>query len=291
MGYSSVGNPLAPVRLAARAAREIAKDPAKATRIARAFASDPVVTARALPRELWQRLGPRARYTEADWDDAWYEHLHDLLGAPWPCPETERIQKLLAEIGELLSAKGLGTGRHTYGWYSDAEAFLCYAMWCTVRHIQPDVVIETGVAHGVSSRVVLEALALNDRGHLWSIDLPHPLDHTLHSQTGAAVTDSCRPRWSYIEGESRRQLPRLISEVGRAQVFIHDSLHTAENALFEMEQAASVMLPGGVLLVDDIRGHRGFETFAKRYPGYRTLLCSTPDKIAGFGIAVSTEGS
>jgi hypothetical protein len=253
--------------------------------ILREFAAHPVRVARALPGEWRQRRG-KTPWTEADFDDDWYEHLHEMIGAPWPCPETKRVQDLLADIGALLSAKGLGTGRHTYGWYSDADVELCSAMWCVARHTRPDAVIETGVAHGISSRVVLEALALNDRGHLWSIDLPHPLNHKLHGQTGAAVTDSCRPRWTYLEGESGKLLPSLVAEVGTVELFIHDSLHTAKNTLFEMERAASIMPPGGVMLVDDIRGHDGFATFARRHPEFKTMLCSTADRAAGFGVAI-----
>lgn len=48
-------------------------------------------------------------------------------------------------------------------------------------HTRPEVVIETGVAHGVSTRIVLEALTQNDLGHLWSIDLLHPFNHRLHA--------------------------------------------------------------------------------------------------------------
>jgi Methyltransferase domain len=256
--------------------------------VLRELAVHPMRVARALPSEWRQRRG-KTSWAESDFDDDWLEHLHVLLGAPWPCRETVRVMALLAEIGALLSAKGLGTGRHTYGWYSDADVELCSAIWCTVLHNRPDVVIETGVAHGISSRVALEALCENNRGHLWSIDLPHPLNHKLHGHTGVAVTDSCRTRWTYLEGESRRILPPLVAEVTQAELFIHDSLHTAKNTLFEMEQASSIMPPGGVMLVDDIRGHDGFATFARSHPEFKTALCSTADRQAGFGIAVSAQ--
>lgn len=253
--------------------------------ILREFSVHPLRVIAALPDEWRQRRG-KTPWTEADFDDDWYEHLHGLIGAAWPCPEAEHIRDLLAEIGALLSAKGLGTGRHTYGWYSDADIELCSAIWCTARHIRPEVTIETGVAHGISSRIALEALSRNDRGRLWSIDLPHPLNHKLHGQTGVAVIDSLRPHWTYLEGESQKMLPPLVAELGNVELFIHDSLHTARNTLFEMEQAASIMQSGGVMLVDDIRGHDGFATFARRHPEYQTLLCSTADRLAGFGIAV-----
>jgi hypothetical protein len=256
--------------------------------ILREFTAHQVRVTRALPGEWRQRRG-KAPWKESDFDDDWYEHMHGLLGAPWPCPEVEKIHDLLADISALLASKGLGAGRHTYGWYSDADIELCSAAWCAVRHIQPSVVVETGVAHGISSRIVLEALTQNEKGRLWSIDLPHPFNHKLHGQTGVAVTDSFRPRWSYLEGESRRRLPPLVAEVGKIELFIHDSLHTAKNTLFEMEQAASVMPVGGIMLVDDIRGHDGFATFTRRHPEFKTLLCSTADRTAGFGLAIYPE--
>jgi Methyltransferase domain len=253
--------------------------------VLREFPAHPLRVTRALPGEWRQRRG-RTPWSESDFDDDWYEHLHHQLGAPWPCPEFERVPRLLNEIAERLAASRLGIGRHTYGWYSDAEVDLCTAIWCTVRHQRPEAVLETGVAHGVSSRVILEALTRNDRGRLWSIDLANPLNVGVHGQEGLAVTDECRPRWTYVEGESRRVMPSLVAEVGQVELFVHDSLHTYKNTLFEMEQAASVMPPGGVMLVDDIRSHDGFAVFARRHPDFATVLVSTPDRIGAFGIAV-----
>lgn len=257
----------------------------KLVRLVRALAVDPVSAVRALPGEFRQRHGS-VRYSGSELDRNWLERLHELVGAPWPCAEPERLGELLAEIDELLAARGLGTGRHTYGWYSDAEVSLCSAVWCAVVHRRPENVIETGVAHGVTSRVILEALRRNDQGRLWSIDLPHPLEHQLHAQTGVAVPDDRRDRWTYLEGSSRQRLGPLVAELGRVGLFVHDSLHTARNTLFELERAGSVLEPGGVMLADDIKSHDGFAVFARRHPEYETLICESEDKIGVFGIAV-----
>jgi Methyltransferase domain len=252
-------------------------------RLVHTFAADPVGVSRALPGLMRQRHGTDQDY---EVDEAWEEHLHGLLGAPWPCPQGPRIDELVADIGSLLASQGLGFGRYTYGIFSDADTSLCRAVWCTVVHTRPEAVVETGVAHGVTSRIVLEALNQNDRGHLWSVDLPYPFDHRLHVQTGAAVTDECRPRWSYLEGTSKQRLPGLVAKIGQAGVFIHDSLHTAANVVFEMEQAARAMTPGGVMLVDDIKTHEGFATFTRKHPEYATIICPSGDKIGMFGIAI-----
>ena len=206
--------------------------------VVRAFPAHPVRVLRALPDEWRQRLG-RTSAAEADFDADWNEHLHGLLGAPWPCPEARRLRDLLTEVGSLLSDKGVGR---------------------------------------------------NDRGHLWSIDIANPLNRQVHGQEGIAVTESCRLRWTYVEGESSRRMPPLVKDVGKVEVFIHDSLHTFNNTLFEMEQAASAMPPGGVMLVDDVRSHDGFATFAKRHPEYKTILVSTLDGIGAVGIAVHALG-
>lgn len=261
----------------------------KLARLLRTFAGDPIGVGRALPGEFrqWYRWRYQtSKHPHYQVDEAWDEHLHHLLGAAWPCPDKQRLDAVMADITALLAAKGVGSGRSTYAWYSDADTLLCNAVWCVVLHTRPKVAIETGVAHGVTSRIILEALAQNDFGHLSSIDLPFPFDHRLHPETGAAVTDECRPRWSYLEGRSKARLPSLLAEVGKVQVFVHDSLHTAKNTLFEMEQAAPAMSPGGIMVVDDIGAHEGFKTFSARHPDYQTIFCPSEDGISVFGIAV-----
>jgi Methyltransferase domain len=261
----------------------------KAAVLLRTFAAHPVVVTRALPGEFrqWYRWRYEGDKTpEYQVDETWEERLHSLLGVPWPCPLAERLDEVMADINTRLSERGIGSGRSTYAYYSDAETLLCRAVWCVALHTRPEVVIETGVAHGVTSRIVLEALERNDLGHLWSIDLPFPFDRRLHAETGVAVTDACRPRWSYVEGSSKQRLPPLIADVGHVEMFIHDSLHTAKNTLFEIERAASAMPVGGVMVVDDIGSHEGFAVFAKRHPGFRTIICPSNDGIGIFGLAV-----
>jgi hypothetical protein len=265
----------------------------KLFRLARTFAAHPTMVGRALPGEIrqWFQLHNPRKAPRFTADETWDEQLHTLLGAPWPCAADHRLDDVIKDIGAVLDARGWGFGRDTYGWYADADSSFCRALWCVATHTRPEVVIETGVAHGVTSRIVLEALASNDLGHLWSIDLPFPFDHRLHGETGIVVTDACRTRWSYIEGSSKQRLPRLIADLGHVQMFIHDSLHTAENTVFEMEQAASAMQPGGAMLIDDIDSHMGFAVFAKRHPGWRTIVCRSADRNGMFGVAVKTAGA
>jgi hypothetical protein len=188
---------------------------------------------------------------------------------------------LWREIASEVQTQGLRFGRQTFGGYSDGDISLARAAWCTVLHQCPSVVVETGVARGVTSRIVLEALNRNDRGRLWSIDLPHLFERNLHSQIGAAVPASHKGRWSYIEGSSRRRLPGVLRSLAQVDLFIHDSLHTARNTRFEMEQTLKALAPGGIMIVDDINMHQAFADFAQDFPSLETVVCPHSDPHSG----------
>src|ERR1700758_126748 len=131
----------------------------KVFRLVRTFATDPIMVSRSLPGEIrqWLQWHRRDRLPAFTANEAWDEHLHKMLGAPWPCAKDHRLDDVIGDIGALLKARKWGFGRDTYAWYADADTSFCRALWCVARHTPPEVVIETGVAHGVTSRVVLEA--------------------------------------------------------------------------------------------------------------------------------------
>jgi predicted O-methyltransferase YrrM len=174
---------------------------------------------------------------------------------------------------ESLQTKGLEVGVGSFGGFNDGEPELVRAIWCLVRHLRPTNVVETGVARGISSRFILEALERNGVGRLWSIDQPPPLDPELHEQVGAAVNNRCRRRWSYIRGSSRRRLPGLLASLGSIDLFLHDSIHTEYNTRFELERAWSVLSPGGVVVADDIDLNSGFHSFARAYSDHPFFVC------------------
>jgi predicted O-methyltransferase YrrM len=255
-------------------------------RFLRGATANPVEAALYVPEHISMRYEHPAPY-EAD--TSWEACLHDWLGVSWPCPQRNNLDPLWRQIASDLQMQGLRFGRQTYGEYSDAEMSLARAAWCVALHRRPSIVLETGVARGVTSRVVLEALSRNGRGHLWSIDLPHPFDRSLHAQTGAAIPASFRSRWTYVKGSSRRRLPGLLRELGKIDLFIHDSLHTARNTRFEMERTLSVLSPGGIMIVDDIGTHQAFADFVREFPSLKSVVCPHSDRAGSFfGIVQKT---
>ena len=115
-------------------------------------------------------------------------------------------------------------------------------MPCLTRHLRSTNVVETGVAHGVTFRFILEDLKKNGAGHLWSIDRLL-LEHVWHGQISIAVREQLRHRWTYVEGSSRRRLPRLSRQLGAIDLFIQDSLHSESNVRFEVDRASESIRP------------------------------------------------
>ncbi|MGA8274105.1 MAG: class I SAM-dependent methyltransferase [Candidatus Sulfotelmatobacter sp.] len=238
-----------------------------------------------------ERRGPQFRY---ETDLNWERWLHDSLSVEWPCQLTSEFYALWPEVIKEVAAKGIRLGPECFKYWNDGDAGLVRSIWCVVRHLAPDKVVETGVGHGVTSRIILEAMKKNGRGHLWSIDLP-PLEKAWQKQVGIAVGDGHRDRWSYIRGSSRLHLPKLLAKVGELDLFIHDSLHSERNVRFELDRAWTVLRPGGALVVDDIDVNWGFRSFTQTFSGQRSVICQAeplhpdlrrPDKKGMFGIIV-----
>jgi Methyltransferase domain len=242
-----------------------------------AIASDPLGAFTRFQDRFAQLLEHESSDFRYDTNSDWEPRLHSILGVSWPCKMTSEFWALWPEVIEPLKAKGIRVGPESFGPWNDGDAGLVRAIWCLIRHLRPRKVVETGVARGMTSRFILEALEHNARdgfadGHLWSIDLP-PIEPEWGGQIGMAVGDRFSGRWTYIKGSSRRRLPALLSQLGEIDLFIHDSLHSERNVRFEMDRAWEVLRPGGAIVVDDIDVNQGFRSFRETFLDHQSLVC------------------
>ena len=236
----------------------------------RLAAMDPIeawINIRSRIAERPERMKPQFQRSPYAVTDDWERRLHESVGVSWPCQANTEFWPLWAEVLKPFQTKLIQLGRGAFAGWGDGEPALTRVAWCLVRHLKPAQVVETGVARGFTSRMILEALERNGGGHLCSIDLPPVLGPELHNQIGAAVPNNLRNRWSYVKGSSRRRLPRLLAELGRIDLFIHDSAHTEYNTEFELKRAWSALRPGGFVIIDDIDYNWAFYRFMQANPG------------------------
>jgi Methyltransferase domain len=261
------------------------RQPKRLLAIARAVEADPIEALLNIEAKVAERKELRSKRRkgvggfmpwppcpyEADQD--WEPRLHELVGAAWPCVYVDPFWALWQDVMRSFESQGVRLGRGAFAGWGDGEPGLVRTAWCLVHHLRPAKVVETGVARGISSRFILEAFVHNQRGHLWSVDLPPPLDRGLHNQIGTAVPDNLRDRWTYVRGSTRRRLPGLLREVGEIDLFIHDSRHTERNLMFELQHAWAALRQNGVAVADDVDLNCGFHAFKDSRIGCPSLIC------------------
>jgi hypothetical protein len=268
-------------------------------RLAGALTHDPAGLWDKLHDHLVQRWEYRQSVHAHERSPDWERELHRFLDASYPCEEEQRVfDTLWPQVVSSVRSAGIDVGPESFAGYNDGDAALLRAIWCIMRHLKPSVTIETGVAHGFTSRFILEALKRNGAGRLYSIDRP-PLDPVLRQRIGIAVPEALRGRWELIAGSSRRCLPHLMERQRTIDLFIHDSLHTERNVRFELDLAWAALRPGGVMVIDDIDSNGGFGSFCREYSGFQALVCEAepvrPDvrrfnKKGQFAIVVKDSG-
>jgi predicted O-methyltransferase YrrM len=168
-------------------------------------------------------------------------------------------------------------------------------LYLVARAATPETFIETGVLNGMSSSFILLGLHHAGTGTLHSIDLP-PVDQRIIDQgtiplpagrqPGWIIPDYLRPRHDLRLGPAERLLPELLGELGRVDVFLHDSDHSYQHIAFELGAAWRYLASGGHALVDNVEQNAAFADFA-RGVGATSLVVSTfdgPDRVWQHGV-------
>jgi predicted O-methyltransferase YrrM len=144
-------------------------------------------------------------------------------------------------------------------------------LYFIIRLSKPEVMVETGVAHGVSSWTILNAMHRNGKGKLYSIDLPNKdlksyNPENIAKSSGWVVPDVLRQRWELQLGSSKELLPALMSRLGNIDVFFHDSDHSYENMHFEFKTVLPHVRKNGLIISDDVHKNKSFPEFVTSNP-------------------------
>lgn len=216
--------------------------------------------------DLWHRPEP---YPTSTWPDL-IRGLEARLGVSLDEVFSEVAFSTIADhvASRRLALNGCGPFSSAHN-ADPAVAKLAYAM---VRLFKPMHVVETGVAYGVTSAFILQALEVNGRGVLHSIDLP-PLKPMADEFVGALIPADLKHRWTLHRGVSKRILPGLLRKLGQVDIFIHDSLHTYRNIRRELCLVQPHLADNGVLLADDVEGNAACLQWMNRtQPAFWTAL-------------------
>ena len=125
-----------------------------------------------------------------------------------------------------------------------------------VRTRKPSVFLETGVAKGFSTRIILEALEKNKRGVLVSTEVD--------SDVGALVPKRLHSHWDLQVGEPRTILSSTLNKYNKIDIFLHDSIHSFIQMFGDFAMVEPHMAENGIILSDDVNENGAFLQFADR---------------------------
>jgi hypothetical protein len=169
----------------------------------------------------------------------------------------------------------------------DCDTHLARFCYAVARATAPDAIVETGVAYGVTSAYLLQAVHMNSKGHLWSVDLP-PLGPDADRYVGHLIPPNLRDRWHLHRGQTSRVLPTLLPSLAQLGMFVHDSLHTYRTIMNELSTVWPKLLSGAIVVADDIGGNDAFAEFTQRVEPAACVVVGEVSKPSMFGVLVKS---
>lgn len=136
----------------------------------------------------------------------------------------------------------------------------CRVIQQAIEVAKPTLACEVGLAYGISSLYILDAMQRYGGGRLIGMD-PAQYDDTwrgggLFNLRRAGFSD----RYEFHEDTSQRVLPRLVEAGTRIQFGFIDGWHTFDHTLVDFFYIDQMLDVGGVVVLDDVG-----------YPGLRRL--------------------
>ncbi len=146
------------------------------------------------------------------------------------------------------------------------------AIYLIIKKYRPSLMVETGVANGISTYFILKAMHENKIGKLISIDYPNYNKKGYVNEDGKPdmvfIPAGKEPGWivpielgdrfSVMIGKSADILPKLDVI---PDIFYHDSDHSYTNMKFELEWAYTHVKKRGLIMADDTNTNNAWAEF------------------------------
>ena len=101
---------------------------------------------------------------------------------------------------------------------------------------------------------------------------------------GAIIPNELRKRWKFNLGKSNDVLEEIFNRIDNVDIFIHDSLHTYKNMMFEFDCAERNLDENGIIISDDVLDNDAFFDFTNKKGLHNNLIKVKDD--SGLGLMI-----
>ena len=156
-------------------------------------------------------------------------------------------------------------------------------LYFITRYIKPNIIIETGVAAGFSSKAFLVAIDINKKGKLYSSDFPYFKEKNPEKYIGILVDEKYKKNWDLcIEGDINfiKKINGLISE--ESVDFLHyDSDKSYRSRKKTFNSIKKYLKKNCVIIFDDIQDNLHFSHLLAEYKKDRIKIFKFSGKYIG----------
>lgn len=137
-------------------------------------------------------------------------------------------------------------------------------LYFLVRYYRPEIIVETGVAAGHSSRAILSAIKTNKKGTLYSSDFPYMKIQNPEKYIGILVEEELKSNWNLYTKGDRKNLPLISSQCGEVGLFHYDSDKSYSGRVYAIKHLYKNIVEEAPIIFDDIQDNWHFFDFTKQ---------------------------
>lgn len=195
------------------------------------------------------------------------------------CGRFQESAEKIDSYEEYLRLFNLRTHKPRHGFFGeiyDLGAGLGFVLFVLIEAEKPRLVIETGIAAGASSNLILNRLNAIESGELISVDIT--------SKVGELVEQKLKNRWNVKvlpKLFKRKAFLHILNSNQNATIFLHDSDHSLQWQIFEISSAIKCLPSVKHILVDDVSEE--FQSFVLNdLPGWNLVVIDEGRKFSGY---------
>ena len=163
-----------------------------------------------------------------------------------------------------------------FGEIYDLGPGLGFLLFVLIDKEKPKTVIETGIAAGASSNLILDRLNQIRHGRLVSLDIT--------SKVGELVDEKLKEKWTIEilpKLFKRKSFINILESYPDASIFLHDSDHSVKWQIFEICSVIKYIPTIKHILVDDV--NREFQSFVlANLTEWNLVVIDEGPKISGY---------
>lgn len=160
----------------------------------------------------------------------------------------------------------------------EADLELLYYL---AEHCKAKTIVETGVAYGWSSSVLLLSLKNRKGGILYSSDMPYAKMNN-ENFVGCLVPDELKSNWCLIRLPDRQAFSKIERQISSIDLCHYDSDKSYRGRMWAYKWLWSKLRRGGIFISDDVNDNVAFKDFAETVAKEPMIIFYEPeDKYVG----------